>query len=65
MYMVMSSTPDPLKLIALVFVEFFWMRGTLSCTLISILPNSHFGKRLGARTMTLLGSHVGFHNIQK
>ena len=27
----------------------------------SIVSNSHFGKRLGARDMTIVGSHVGPH----
>ena len=29
--------------------------------LTSIVSNSHFGKRLGTRDMTIFGSHVGPH----
>ena len=35
------------------------MKGTLSYIIISILPNSHFGKRLVARDMISFSSDVG------
>ena len=35
------------------------MYGALGDMLNSIVSNSHFWKRLGARDMTIFGSHVG------
>ena len=46
-------------LINFIFVGSFWMKGTLSYMIISILPNSHFGKRLVAGDMIRFGSDVG------
>ena len=52
---------DPSKLMNLILFDSFLVRGTLGNTLISSLPNSHSGKRLVARDMTMFVSHVGPH----
>ena len=59
MYMAVSGEPgEPSKLINSFCFKFFWVGGAFGNILIGIVPNSHFGKRRGARDMTIFGSHV-------
>ena len=51
----------PLKLIILVILETFWVYQALGDMLNIIVSNSDFGKRPGARDITIVGSHVGPH----
>ena len=57
----MRTPLDPSKLSNLIIVGPFWMCGTLGNILTSIVSNSLFGKRPGARDMTMFRSHVGLH----
>ena len=64
MYMAPLGVPlDPSKPINPIRVGSFWVRGAFGNMLTSIVPNSHFRKRPGARDMTIFGSHVGPHNF--
>ena len=56
--------PDPLKLIILIILGALWVYRSLGDMLSIVVSNSHFGTRLGARDMTILGSHVGAHVIE-
>ena len=49
------------KIIILLIFDPHWMYQTLGDMLRSIVSNSDFWKRLGARDMTICGSHVGPH----
>ena len=49
----------------LIIFASFWVQGTLENILISIVSISHFGKRLWAQGMTILGSHVGTHILNR
>ena len=42
-------------------VDPFWVRAALGNILTSIVSNSHLGKRLVDRDMTISGSHVDPH----
>ena len=53
--------PDPSKLINSIIFDPIWAREVLDNILTSIVSNSHFGKRPGARDMSIFGSHVGPH----
>ena len=71
MYMApQRNPPDPSKKNEFDVFESFWVRGTPGNILTSILPNYHFGKRLGAQDMTILGfmlslyfSNIGYMGI--
>ena len=52
---------DPSKLINLDIFDFLWVYGALGNILISIVSNSHFGKRPGARDTTIFESHADPH----
>lgn len=66
MYMASWGTPlDPSKLINLIIFDPFLVCGALGNILTAIVSNYHFGKRLGARDMTIFGFHFGGHNIQR
>ena len=41
----------------------FLVCGAFGNILIRIVSNSDFGKRVGARDMTMFAAHVGRHNI--
>ena len=59
-YMAHLGSPlDPSKPINLIIFDFFWV--VIGNMLTSIVSNSRFGKRPGARNMTIFGSHVGAH----
>ncbi len=45
----------------LIILEHFWVRAALANMLTSIVFNSQFAKRPGARDMTIFGPHVGLH----
>ena len=57
----LEGRPDPSKLIILIRFDPFWVYRALGNILKSIVSNSHFGKRPGARDMTILRCHVGAH----
>ena len=42
----------------------FWVGGALGNILTSVVSNSYFGKRLVARDITSLGSHVDPHDSE-
>ena len=53
------SPPSTSKLMNFLIFGLFWVRMALGNMLTSIVSNSHFGKRLVARDMTIFGCHVG------
>ena len=59
MQMLPWGTPGPVETHEFNFGS-FWMCATLGKILTSIESNSHFGKRLGARDMTICVSHLFF-----
>ena len=61
--MVTSGGPalDPSKLMNFIILGSLWVHEALGDMLTSIVSNSHFGKRPGARDMTIFGCHVGPH----
>ena len=56
--------PDPSKLSRFNLFDSFLMWRTLCYILTSILSHSVFGKRLGARYMTIFGCRFGPHIFQ-
>ena len=56
-----NLTLNRLKPIIFIILGAFCVYQTLGDVLTSIVSNSHFWKRPGARDMTILGAHVGSH----
>lgn len=66
MYMAPLRNPlDPSKPINFIIFGSFCVEGAFGNMLTSIVPNSYFWKRLGARDMTVFGSHVGPDKIHQ
>ena len=56
-----GSSPRPFKNYEFHYFGPLWANGALGDILTSIVSNSHFGKRLVARDMTICGFYVGPH----
>ena len=60
-----GRTLDSSKLINLIISGSLWVYEAVGDMLTSIVSNSDFGKRLGARDMTIFGTHFLFHFTNK
>ena len=57
----LGETSWSLKTYEFIIYDPFWLDGALRNMLTSMLPNLHFGKRVGAQDMIIFGLHVGPH----